>query len=96
MFSLCLFSVTVKITMQQLTGQTVQPALTGTCATYERRRPEATVLYQLVAERAKTFFAQVEAKTGTGLPDFVKAEFEALSILRFVRSVNGTSLYHYS
>ena len=63
--------------MQQLTGQAVQPALTGSCATYERRRPEETVLYQLVAEHAETFFAQVEAETGTALPDFVKAEFEA-------------------
>ena len=62
--------------MQQLTGQAVQPALTGSCATYERRRPEETVLYQLVAEHAETFFAQVEAETGTALPDFVKEEFE--------------------
>ena len=77
-FSICTVSVTVKITMQQLTGQTVQLALTGSCASYERRRPEETVLYQLVAEHAETFFAQVEAETGAGLPDFVKAEFEAL------------------
>ncbi len=74
---MCAISVTVKIPMQQLTDQAVQPALTASCATYERRRPEETVLYQLVAEHAETFFAQVEAETGTALPDFVKAEFEA-------------------
>ncbi|MCP3880294.1 MAG: transposase, partial [Sulfitobacter sp.] len=34
-------------------------------------------LYQLVQENVETFFAQVEAETGTGLPDFVKDEFEA-------------------
>ena len=81
--------------MQQITHQ-VQPAPAhpaGTCASYERRRPEETVLYQLVQEHVETFFAQVEAETGAGLPDFVKEEFDALSILR---SVNGTSLYHYS
>jgi hypothetical protein len=44
---------------------------------YDRRRPEETVLYQLVQEHAETFFAQVEAETGMGLPEFVKAEFEA-------------------
>jgi hypothetical protein len=44
---------------------------------YERRRPEDTVLYQIVQEHLETFLAQVEAETGSGLPDFVKAEFEA-------------------
>ncbi len=44
---------------------------------YERRRPEETILYQLIQENLETFFAQVEAETGTGLPDFVKDEFEA-------------------
>ncbi|MGH8534538.1 MAG: hypothetical protein ACREV1_17950 [Gammaproteobacteria bacterium] len=44
---------------------------------YERRRPEDTVLYQLVQEHLETFLAQVEAETGSGLPDFVKAEFHA-------------------
>ena len=77
MFSMCAITVTVKIPMQQLTDQAAQPALTGSCATYERRRPEETVLYQLVADHVETFFAQVEAETGTALPDFVKAEFEA-------------------
>ena len=63
--------------MQQFLEQAVQPASAGTCATYERRRPEETVLYQLVAEHVETFFAQVEAETGAGLPNFVKEEFEA-------------------
>ena len=63
--------------MQQIAHQLVQPAPVSTCASYERRRPEETVLYQLVQEHVETFFAQVEAETGAGLPDFVKAEFEA-------------------
>ena len=44
---------------------------------YARRRPEQTTLYQLVQEHVETFFAQVEAETATGLPDFVKDEFDA-------------------
>ena len=52
-------------------------AQAGHCVHYERRRPEETVLYQLVQEHAESFFAQVEAETGMGLPEFVKAEFEA-------------------
>ena len=44
---------------------------------YERRRPEDTVLYQLVQEHLETFLAQVKLETGAGLPAFVKAEFEA-------------------
>ena len=72
--------------MQQNTGQVVQTATAGSCTSYQRRRPEETVLYQLVQEHAETFYAQVEAETGAALPDFVKAAFEALSILR---SVNG-------
>ena len=49
----------------------------GSCVHYQRRRPEHTTLYQLVQEHAETFFAQVECETGAGLPDFVKAEFDA-------------------
>ena len=63
--------------MQQHTGQVVQIAPAGSCTSYGRRRPEETVLYQLVAEHVETFFAQVEAETGAGLPEFVKAEFDA-------------------
>ncbi|SDZ13778.1 transposase zinc-binding domain-containing protein [Nitrosomonas sp. Nm33] len=44
---------------------------------YERHRPEETTLYQLVQEHIETFFAQVETETGSGLPDFVKDEFDA-------------------
>jgi hypothetical protein len=47
------------------------------CTHYQRRRPEDTVLYQLVQEHAQTFFAQVERETGAGLPEFVKEEFDA-------------------
>jgi len=44
---------------------------------YERRRPEETILHCLVREHLETFLARVEARTGTGVPGFVKAEFEA-------------------
>ena len=55
----------------------VQPAPTGRRIHYERRRPEDTVLYQLVQEHLETFLAQVEAETGSALPAFVQAEFDA-------------------
>jgi len=44
---------------------------------YERHRPEETTLHRLVQELIETFFAQVETETGSGLPDFVKDEFDA-------------------
>ena len=44
---------------------------------YERRRPEETTLHCLVREHLQTFLAQVQAKNGTSLPEFVKDEFEA-------------------
>ena len=45
---------------------------------YERRRPEQTPLYRLVQQHYETFAAEVErAATGTGLPQFVKDEFDA-------------------
>jgi len=44
---------------------------------YRRRRPENTTLYQVVQEHVETFFVQVERETGAGLPQFVRAEFEA-------------------
>ena len=49
---------------------------TRKCTHYERRRPEETILYQLVQEHIETFFAQVETETGSGLPNFVKDEFD--------------------
>jgi len=60
-------------------GRALQPAPAGIPAafSYERRRPEETTLYQVVQEQIETFLAQVEAKTGAGLPAFVKDEFEA-------------------
>ena len=44
---------------------------------YERRRPEETTLYQVVQEQLESFLVQVEARTGSGLPEFVKDELEA-------------------
>jgi hypothetical protein len=58
-------------------SQAVQPAPVGKCVPYERRRPEETTLYKVVQEHVETFFAQVEAETGAGLPDSVKDEFDA-------------------
>ena len=58
-------------------GQAAQRALAGDAVHYERRRPEETLLYQLVQEHAESFFAQVEAQTGASLPEFVKEEFDA-------------------
>ena len=60
-------------------GRALQPAPAGIPAAvyYERRRPEETTLYQVVQEQLETFIAQVAAKTGAGVPEFVKAEFEA-------------------
>jgi Transposase zinc-binding domain len=59
----------------------MEPALQRTPAAnrvhYERRRPEETILYQLVQENLESFLAQVEAEGGSGLPEFVKAEFDA-------------------
>ncbi len=58
-------------------GEAVQPAPAARRVHYERRRPEDTVLYQLVQEHLETFLAQVELETGAGLPEFVKEEFDA-------------------
>ena len=60
-------------------GTAVQPAQVASPVAfhYERRRPEETTLYQIVQEQLDTFLAQVEAQTGSGLPEFVKDEFEA-------------------
>lgn len=45
---------------------------------YRRRRPEATVLYQVVARELKTFLSRVELREGPGLPGFVRRELGAL------------------
>jgi len=58
-------------------AQACQAVPHGASASYERRRPEDTILYQVIQDYVDTFFAQVEQETGTGLPQFVKDEFEA-------------------
>ena len=58
-----------EIAIHSAAGNTVPP--------YERRRPEETTLYHVVQDHVETFLAQVEQETGTGLPQFVKDEFEA-------------------
>jgi len=44
----------------------------------ERRHPEKSVLYRVVAEHMQTLFAEAEARSphGTGYPSYVKREFE--------------------
>jgi len=44
----------------------------------ERRHPEKSVLYRVVAEHMQTLFAEAEARSphGTGYPTYVKREFE--------------------
>ena len=58
-------------------GTPIRSAQGRAAASYERRRPDETTLYQVVQEHVETFFAQVELETGAGLPQFVKDEFEA-------------------
>src|SRR3954466_9249830 len=58
-------------------GQALAPAPAANEIHYERRRPEATTLYQVVQEQLESFLAQVQAETGASLPDFVKDEFDA-------------------
>ena len=55
----------------------IQSAQGRAAAPYKRRRPDGTTLYEVVLEHVETFFAQVELETGSGLPQFVKDEFEA-------------------
>ena len=44
---------------------------------YDRRRPEKTILYQLVADNMETFFATVESRPrGRVFPRYVRKEFE--------------------
>ena len=44
---------------------------------YDRRRPEQTILYQLVADNMETFFATVESRPkGRVFPRYVRKEFE--------------------
>ena len=58
-------------------GQAAQLARAGNAVHYERRRPEETVLYQLVQAHAESFFAQIKAQTGASVREFIKEEFDA-------------------
>ena len=51
--------------------------LDGVPLHYERHRPEQTTLYRLVQQHAASFIAHTEASTGSELPRFIKAEFNA-------------------
>jgi len=59
------------------TKSAIQSSPACGAASYQRRRPDETTLYQVVQEHVDTFFTQVELETGAGLPQFVKDEFEA-------------------
>lgn len=54
----------------------VNPELIAPKTSYERRRPEKTLLYKLVQENLLSFCQQLEHEHGSGLPDFVKKEFD--------------------
>jgi hypothetical protein len=58
-------------------GTAIQSTQGRTAAPYQRRCPDETTLYRVVQEHVESFFAQVELKTGAGLPQFVKDAFEA-------------------
>jgi len=46
---------------------------------YRPRRPEETILYQVLAEHLETFLARIDAdETRAGLPRFVVRELRAL------------------
>lgn len=49
----------------------------ATSPRYERRRPEQTVLYKIVAAHLETFLAEVGAHDGRGLPRYVEKELRA-------------------
>ena len=48
---------------------------TDNSPTYQRRKPEQTVLYKIVQQNLASFLALVEAETGRALPEFVIKEF---------------------
>jgi len=54
----------------------VNPKLIAPKASYERRRPENTLLYKLVQQNLLSFYQRLELEQGGGLPDFVKKEFD--------------------
>jgi hypothetical protein len=47
----------------------------GRCVVYERRRPEKSVFYRIVAEHSQTLLARAE-EDGPGYPTHVKREVE--------------------
>jgi len=61
----------------QAIGRQPQRAPDGAPPHYECHRPEQTTLYRLVQEHAASFIAHTEASTGSELPQFIKAEFDA-------------------
>jgi hypothetical protein len=53
----------------------MQPATAQGPFTYQRHRPEETVLYKIVQENLENFLLLVQEETGHPLPDFVQKEF---------------------
>ena len=74
------FCVTCQVAVQRGHGSCVclrmelerKPAVRAApahTAHYKWRRPEETILHGLVREHLETFLAEVQARTGTGLPE---------------------------
>lgn len=54
----------------------VKPQPTSQTFSYERRRPEESVLYKIIQQNLLSFYEQLDLEYENGLPDFVKKEFE--------------------
>ena len=54
----------------------MQSALASKQYSYERHKPEETVLYKLIQENLASFLEQFNEETGCCLPDFVIKEFD--------------------
>ena len=63
--------------MQANARQTSKAHCDGAPVHYERHRLEQTTLYRQAQQHTQSIFAQTEAATGAGLPQFVRDEFDA-------------------
>lgn len=61
----------------QAIGRQSEGATDGAPVHYERHRPKQTTLDRLVQLHAASVIAHTEASTGSGLPRFIKYEFDA-------------------
>ncbi|MFM9999652.1 MAG: hypothetical protein ACKVP1_12155 [Burkholderiaceae bacterium] len=67
--------------MEPITSRPLVPAAVGKAAKHagplRAPPPEQTTLYRLVQQHAQRFFDQTEETTGSGLPQFVRNDFDA-------------------